>query len=232
MSLATNKTLAQKRDKVIHQADYDAKIVHFGYFLGLSVSNYRIRFTEAYARNSSNATSNGVVISALTSPTNTGLKMGGLMNVTLNPNFDLRIAPTVAIFNRKILVNEDSGILPSREQAWLEIPVFLRYKSMRRGNYRMNMFGGLNMGMETNAINLANKNATRSIPGLRRADFSVEYGVGAEFFRSFFKLAPELHISHGLRNMLRPGQSSTTVTPLSFIDRLNTHTVTFYLYFE
>jgi hypothetical protein len=54
-----------------------------------------------------------------------------------------------------------------------------------------------------------------------------------ELFRQFFKLAPEVHFSHGLRNMIdRADITSTDPTPLSVLGRLNTHTVTFYLFFE
>jgi hypothetical protein len=218
---------AQSRNNIIHQAEYDAKQVHFGYFMGVAMSNYRIRHNESF-----NSVANDT-IKSITSPIDYGLKMGGLMNFYVNDRFDVKFVPTVAIYSRKLTVNENPDIIPSREQAWFEIPVFLKYKSLRRGNTRMNMFVGLRQGFETNAINLARRGRINRVEGLRRGDFSVEYGAGMELFRQFFKLAPEVHFSHGLRNMIdRADITSTDPTPLSVLGRLNTHTVTFYLFFE
>lgn len=227
MPLLFSTVVFAQKNSTIHQPEYDAKQVHFGYFMGVTATNYRIRHGEEYL-DASNTT-----IHSITSPVDFGLKMGGLMNFYVNSHFDVRLIPTVAIYSRKLLVNDDPEAVPSREQAWFEIPFFLKYKSLRRGNMRMNVFLGLRQGFETNAINLANKKAIGRTPGLRRADLSVEYGAGMELFKSFFKLAPEVHFSHGIRNMLEPSNgTSTSTTPLSVLGRLNTHTVTFYLFFE
>ena len=221
------QTQAQSRNNIIHQAEYDAKQVHFGYFMGLAMSTYRVRHNETF-----NSVDNDT-ISSIIPPVNYGLKMGGLMNFYVNPHFDVRFAPTVAIFSRKLTVNDNPDIFPSREQAWFEVPLFLKYKSLRRGNMRMNMFVGMRKGFETNAINLVRKTKINRVEGLKRGDFSIEYGAGMELFKQFFKLAPEVHFSHGLRNMIdRADVPVSNLTPLSVLGRLNSHTVTFYLFFE
>jgi hypothetical protein len=212
---------------VIHQSDYDAKPVRFGYFIGIAMSNYRIKHSQLYL------TSSNTNVQSITSPIDYGIKMGGLMNFNKGDHFDIRLLPTVAIYSRKLWINQDPEIIPSREQAWFELPILFKYKSLRRQNMRMNMFVGLRPGFETNAINLAKKTSLTKNARLRTADFSFEYGAGLELFRQFFKLAPEVHFSHGLKNIIKPADgTSTSLSPIDLLDRLNTHTVTFYIMFE
>jgi hypothetical protein len=216
----------QALSRIIHQPEYDSKPVRFGYFVGLGASHYRVKHNDLYLSPANDT------IRSITSPLAYGLKLGGMMNFNLNERYDFRIVPTVAIYSRKIEVNENPDLIKSRDQAWFEIPLLLRYKSLRRGNYRMNMFVGLSPGFETNAVNLVNRKKLDRVEGLRRADLSIEYGAGAEFFRRFFKLAPEVRFSHGIRNMINKNPNATQLNAFSYLSRLNTNTVTFYLFFE
>jgi Outer membrane protein beta-barrel domain len=212
------------------QADYDAKTLRFGYFLGLTNTNFNVKFNN-YFVNKDNYYS-------ITSPSTFGLKMGGLANFRLNDYFDFRILPTVAIYGRRLEYKYFDTALPDtdpnkfkentelRETAWFEIPMMLKYKSERRGNVRMYVFGGLRYGVETNAVNRRRRQQFIT----KNSDFSVEYGTGIEFFREYFKFSPEIHFSHGLKNLVDPVSNKNT--PLQGVDRLTTHTITFYILFE
>lgn len=238
ISVLTQSVFAQQTRRHF-QADYDAKSLRFGYFLGLTNTNFNVKFNN-YFVNKDNYYS-------ITSPPVLGLKMGGLVNFQLNDYFDFRILPTVAIYSRKLeykyITKTDTDInLPEtaptkyvyelkekvevRESAWFEIPVMLKYKSERRGNVRMYVFGGIRYGVETNAVNRKKKQQFVT----KTSDFSIEYGTGIEFFREYFKFAPEIHFSHGLNNLVDPVNNKNT--PLQGVDRLSTHTVTLYILFE
>ncbi|WP_449240105.1 type IX secretion/gliding motility protein PorT/SprT [Emticicia fluvialis] len=214
-------------NKRIYQADYDAKTVKFGYFVGIPFTHLNMKFNN-YFMNSAN---NNYAVS---SPTTIGLKLGGVANIQLNDFFDFRILPTVALYNRKIDIRYiDPASTPpfeerkeSRESAWFELPLMVKYKSLRRGNVRMYVFGGVRYAIETNPIKRRNATQFNS----KASDFSLEYGTGLEIFREYFKFAPELHFSHGLANLVN--RSSAAGTTMEGIDRLTTHTVTLYFLFE
>ncbi len=214
-------------NKRIYQADYDTKTVKFGYFVGIPFTHLNVKFNN-YFMSSSNTNY------AVSSPTTIGLKLGGLANIQMSDYFDFRILPTVALYNRKLDVRYyDSGASPtlkerqeSRESAWFELPVMIKYKSERRGNVRMYIFGGVRYALETNPIK--RRNGTQF--NAKANDFSIEIGTGLEIFREYFKFAPELHFSHGLANLVN--RSSATGTTMQGIDRLTTHTVTLYFLFE
>lgn len=222
-------TLSAQQNKRLFQGDYDAKTLKFGYFIGIPYTNFNIKFNN-YFVNQDNYYS-------VTSPATMGLKMGGLANFRLNDYFDFRVLPTVAIYSRKLeyrfinttasnpdqLLGEKKEL---RETAWFELPLMLKYKSERRGNVRMYIFGGVRYAVETNAVNRRNRQQFTT----KNNDFSLEYGTGIEIFREYFKFSPELHFSHGLVNLVNPVTARGTA--IGGVDRLTTHTVTLYISFE
>jgi hypothetical protein len=215
--------LAQENIKF--QPEYDAKKIHFGYFLGLASTSYQVRFNSSFI----GPTNNGKVL-AITSPSTTGIKAGGIINVHLNDYFDFRFSPlSVAIYNRKIL-ESDSIVHKQEDKAWFEIPLLLKYKSERRKNTRMFLFGGLKYGFETNIINRRGGVSSRNILFTKTSDLTLDYGFGLELFREYFKVTPEIHFSHGLKNMKAPGVPASSY--MQYVERLRTHSVTFFLVFQ
>ncbi len=207
------------------QPDYDNKKIHFGYFLGVSNTNYIVKFNRSYL-----AAVNGQRVYAISSPPSIALKAGGLVNVYINDYFDFRFSPlSVAIYSRKLLEN-DSIAHNQEDKAWFEIPLQVKYKSERRHNSRMFVFGGIKYGFETNIVNKRDGVSKVNNFSTKTSDFSIEYGMGLELFREYFKVTPEIHFSHGVKNMVSPGSNRSSF--LSYIDRLKTHSVTFYLVFQ
>lgn len=216
--------------KVRYQDNYDAKNLHFGFLIGVGQTNYGIKTNRTFLQ-PVNTKLDGIV-----SPPSYFLRLGGLMNVKLNDHFDFRILPTVSIYSRSLILSDTlratTDLVSQRDKAWLELPIALKYKSERRGNIRMYMFGGFRYGKETNVINFISRVNTPNIIETKASDFSVEYGIGLEAFLRYFKLTPELHFSHGLANSLRPTVSNNTLNTNQLVERMNTHTVTLVFMFE
>ncbi len=208
------------QERIRYQPNYDNKRVHFGYFLGIVNTNYLIKYSDKHLDPNNK-------YFVITSPTTTGIKAGAVVNYYINDYFDLRFSPlTIAIYGRKLLVN-DSLKFDQVDKAWFEIPVYLKYKSERRMNSRMFIFAGLKYGFETNVVN--RKGASTSF-ATKSADISVDYGMGLELFREYFKITPEIHFSHGFRNMVNTGLPASNF--LNNVDRMRTHSVSFFIVFQ
>lgn len=234
LTALTNTTYGQS--KVRYQADYDHKDLHFGFLIGVGQTRFNVRTNRTFQQPVN------TTITAITSPPSSYLRLGGLMNVRLNDYFDFRVLPAVSIYSRNIMLtmsgNDSVGVaseevIQFRDKAWLEIPISIKYKSERRGNFRMYVFGGFRYGKETNAINFVSRSVPNTTLATKGSDFSIEYGVGLEAFLRYFKFTPELHFSHGLMNnaqatVFRPGE----VTANQLIQRMNTNTVTLMFMFE
>lgn len=199
--------------------NYDSQDVHFGFFFAPSSTRFNIKFNRDFLSKNT--------AYLINSPEDFSLKMGALTNFNLNDYFDFRVLPTITLYNRQIVFNVDNAeVKPYRsETTWFEMPVMLKYKSERRDNFRMYMFGGARVGFEGSS--------KRKLSGerlnVKKSDFSLEYGIGAERFFEFFKFSPELHFSHGLTNMYIP---ITNVPYGAGIDKFTSHSVTLYLLFE
>jgi hypothetical protein len=247
--LTNSNSFSQNRTR--YQSDYDAKTLKFGYVLGFPTTNYYIRYNknfidEYYPKTLPDGTVRSGSQEMISSPSKIGLRMGGIMNFRVDDYFDFRLTPSVCVYRYELIYQkpvspangqtQTSGYTTStgyRENAWFELPMAVKYKSERRGNFRMYLFAGTTLAFESNAINRTRRTGSATsfkITDLRTLDMTVNYGIGLEMFREYFKFAPELHFSHGMRNLVDAYRVQGT--QYAKIDKLATHSVSLNFLFE
>lgn len=203
-----------------HLEYYDDKPIHYGILFAVPFTRFNIKHSNDFVSRDT--------AFVIQSPTNAAFRMGFTINAFLNEHFDLRTTPSVSLYERHLKFSYPNGTdrTEKRESTWIEVPLLLKYKSVRRVNSRMYMVAGVTLGLETNVKR--NRGGGATALNTKSSDFSIDYGIGYEQFFEFFKFAPELRFSHGLTNMLVPGTNSVA----NGISRMRTHTVTLYLNFE
>jgi hypothetical protein len=230
-------TVAQAQVKTKHQPNYDAKPLRFGYYIGMGSTHYITKYKDSFfSPENENA---AVPIYGVTSPNATTIRAGAMINYYLNDYFDVRFSPLNLSIQKRNLTyiegvadNLDEGTPIKVEQvdkAWLEIPFHVKYKSERRFNSRMYVFGGARMAFETNTVGRRGSKRTSGRTSMRSADFLIEYGAGLEIFRPYFKVTPEIHFSHGLFDMIR---NNNTDHHLQHVKSLRTHMVSLLILFQ
>ncbi len=220
---------AQVRTK--HQPNYDAKPIRFGYYVGFANTHYNVKFRPSFLEAANTNNPDGVIY-AVSSPNTTAIRAGAMVNYYINDYFDFRFSPlNIAIYKRNITYVKDHVPLEDTQddKAWLEIPMHVKYKSERRNNTRMYIFGGARWGFETNVVKRKGANKVSGNESLRTSDLALEYGVGLEFFREYFKVTPELHFSHGLFNMMKKDNGKHH---LDHVKSLKTHSVSLIILFQ
>lgn len=202
-----------------HLEYYDDKPIHYGILFAVPMTRYNIRHSDSFA-----TTDSAYLIQ---SPLKGAFRMGFTINAYLNERFDIRTTPSVSLYEREVKYSYPNSPdkTDKRESTWLEIPLLVKYKSKRRVNTRMYMIAGVTMGIETNVKRSRGGAGSTGRLDTQTSDFTLDYGVGYERFFEFFKFAPELRFSHGLKNVFQGSANSG-------INRLTTHTVTLYLNFE
>jgi len=201
-----------------HLEFYDDKPTHFGFLFAIPVTRYKLRYNAAYNTDST---------VALYSPGKTAFRMGFTINQVLSRHFDIRTTPSISLYGKEIVYHYPSSEKRKiRESTWIEVPLLVKYKSLRRINTRMYLLAGGSIAIETNVKNKVRFGEEQL--NTRRADFTLDYGVGFERFFEFFKFTPELRFSHGLINLIQPQGAQTTPG----IGRITSHTLTLYLNFE
>lgn len=224
--------VAHGQVKPKYQLNYDAKPLRFGYYIGFGATHYDVKFKSSFLTDQSA----GGTVYALSSPTTTAIRAGAIVNVFVNDYIDVRFSPLNISVQKRNLVYQ-TGTPGSIQQvehtqadkAWLEFPFHVKYKSERRQNSRMYVFGGARWAFETNTIGKRGGNRSVINASLRTNDLMLEYGMGLEIFRAYFKVTPELHFSHGLFDMTR---KNNTLPFLNHVQHLKTHSVSLLIVFQ
>ena len=191
---------------------YDDKFMHYGFTLGVNASGYKAKVSSNYF--TKDTTLN-------VTPTYTpGFSLGFIVNFRLHDHFDLRVLPTVGFYSRSITYDfAHSSNTQTIESTFMEIPLLLKYKSMRRSNSRMYVIGGLKAGIEAGAKKKQRKESDLRTNGF---DLCLDLGVGMDIYCPLFKFSTELRFSHGLLNVLSndPNVYSSSLSRLSCLSLL------------
>jgi hypothetical protein len=211
-----------QRSLDINLPDYEKRRIQYGFFFGIHSSSFRLKYSEEFTSSSM------ANVHSIVPMNNGGLSIGFHGNVHLFQFLDFRVMPKFAYYEQSIVYNY-LGRQSHTEvvEAWhAELPLLFKYKSERRKNSRMYVLAGIAPSFEATGKQDVESSTPRLLTN--RYNVALEYGRGLDVFFPLFKFSPELRFSHGLVNMLssNPNEFSRG------IDRLTTHSVSFYILFE
>ena len=186
----TGTVSAQRR--AMNMADHDDKRYYFGLTFAANVSNYRITYENSFAE-----TDTFRRITPFWSP---GFNLGLMANLKLSSFIDLRFVPSLVFAEKKLKFNmfPDSTSTRAIESIYMHLPLQLKFKSDRIGNFRFyGILGGkFDYDMSSNARSRRSDEWLKVSP----MDVGYELGVGFEFFNPNFIFSPEIKLSQGLMN--------------------------------
>jgi hypothetical protein len=109
----------------------------------------------------------------------------------------------------------------------LGFPAHVKFLSDRIENFRVYMLGGFNFQYDLASNSSARK--AQNLVKLSPSDFSVEAGIGFQFYFPVFILSPELKFSEGIKNV---HDRDPNLQYSNVIDKLKTRMIVFSLIFE
>jgi len=206
----------------MHNPHYDDRKISYGFMIGLHTSAYQVNYSNQFV------TPKLDTVHSVVGSYSPGFSLGFLVNLSLNEFLDLRVLPKAGFYQHKLTYYYTNNTSTNQfvETTMVEIPLLLKYKSMRRGNVRMYMVGGVTPGIEASgkkAIQSSSDNLA-----INKLNLSLEGGMGFDFYFPLFKFSQEIRFSRGLVNMLAADPSAYRV-PLK---RLNTNTISVYFIFQ
>ncbi len=202
---------------------YDDRNWRYGFQLGVHQSRFQVRHDPYFAANGDSTTA----IYPTWSP---GFSVGLIVSKRLGDElWNLRFLPNVTFYERNILFiyrnNEENPVSSTFEATYVEFPLLVKYKSVRRTNHRMYLVGGLTAGFSVGARRQRlNELALQTT----KANLEISYGFGWDIYFDMFKFAPEIRISHGIPNLLIKNGNAFS----NNISRITTHRVSLFLNFE
>jgi hypothetical protein len=226
--LASQQAGAQLRDR-LNLPDHDNKLYYLG--IGLIYNNSRFQVSQHI-----NFLENDSVM--VVEPENTGgFGLAGMHTLRISPRFEIRAIFPQLLFSYKNLtyhishpdpLKDEQPIMTKRvESILLGLPVHLKFRSDRIGNFRVYMFGGGKIEYDLASNSTARK--AEDLVKLKKYDFGVEAGIGFNFYFPVFILSPELKISNGLSNT---HSRDVNLKYSRAIDGLNSRMILFSLIFE
>ncbi len=205
-----------------HNSSYDNQKITYGFSIGLHTSSYQVKYSNQFVSPKLDSLTQ---VQPVFSP---GFSLGFLVNYKIGEFFDFRVMPKAGFYAHKLYYYFTNSATQSQlvESTLVEFPVLLKYKSVRRGNVRMYMVGGFTAAVQASGKN-DQGNSTAGL-SIQKHNFSLDAGMGFDFYFPLFKLSQEIRFSRGISNML--GSESTPYSvPLS---RLNTNTISVYWIFQ
>lgn len=214
-----------KPKKEINLPNYDEKLIHYGFFLGLNYDRVSIRHSQTYLEDT--------IYKKITPLGEAGFALGFLMNIRLHDQLAFKIVPSVGFYTRNIryeftkedpLYTNPLQINQSTETSMIEMQFLMKYRSLRRKNTRAYVIAGIKPSIRAGGRR-GNSGEQRMNYG--RIDCSIEYGAGLEIYFPYFKWSPELRFSHGIVNV-NTGDGLYNRA----LESIFTHTVSLYFFFE
>lgn len=220
--IASTNLFAQ-RNVEMNNPNYDDRFLSYGFLIGLHTTTYQLKYSEAFTSPALDSTY------SISPSWSAGFSLGFIVNLRMSEFLDLRLLPKVSFYEHRLeYIQLDAPKIDELvETTVVELPLLLKYKSERRGNFRMYMVGGIKPGFEASGKNDVDEISKENLD-IRAFNLSLDAGFGIDMYYPLFKFSPEIRFSRGITNMLGNGDNSLSAG----IDRLNTNTVTLYLLFQ
>lgn len=194
--------MAQDRKRIWNIPKLDKKPYHFGFQVGLTNDGLNLKFNDKISETN--------ILTAETVKSS-GFNVGFIADLRLNKHFNLRFTPSLILVNRSIEyrtleTSNIPGLPPTSietltkldEAALGHIPLTLKFRAMRRGNFRPYIFSGSHITIDMSSDE---KVEEVEVLNLKPLDFGLHFGMGTDLYLEFFKLGIEAKYVYGLTNL-------------------------------
>ncbi|MDR1865511.1 MAG: PorT family protein [Bacteroidales bacterium] len=209
--------------KVLNYQQHDHRNIHFGFCLGLNAMDYTITPSTAHYSTDS--------LLANVSKLSTGFHIQVVSAARLTDMLELRFLPGIAFSSRLLHFYRNNRLYDDKQQlesSYIELPLLLKYKSVRVNNCRGFLVGGFNSRFD---LAKTYREDDGIYMDLNLNDICYELGGGFDFYFPYFKLSLEIRGSWGLFNVLKP-RSTPRPEFQNAIDKLRSSVYLFSIYIE
>lgn len=172
-------------------------------------------------------------LNSISASSSQGFGVGFLARLRITDNLEVRTTPSLAFADRSISYNykdASQNVVKTVNAALVDIPLSLKLKSDRIGDFRAYIVGGVKYSYSITAPvkDDPNQSPLDKLVANQRGYASYEAGVGCDIYFNYFKFSPELKVSNSFKSVLTPGDNPYS-KPL---DKLFLNTLVFSIYFE
>jgi len=211
---------SQRGDDLQNYRKRQHKNYYFGISFGLHKSNLKLMHSEDFLDQKS--------ISLIESYNSPGYDIKVIGNLKIGDYWDFRLLPGFSFGQMQMIYangNANKNKSLKVEYVYGELPFHIRYKSHPYKDMRVYVFGGFKYSFDISSKSRGideNLNITAS-------DYSLEGGIGMQFFFPYFILSPEIKLTRGISNILINNEKTSNA---GLLQKALSQVLTFSFHFE
>lgn len=184
---------------------FDSRTLHYGIQIGMTQSKFDLALNESLPMRDT--------MLGVTSYYTPGFHIAIIGDLRLNDYLNLRLLPGVSIISRNITYSWENGYLAAHrlaegerlaESVYGDLPLELKFRAQRYGNYRPYITGGICYGFDFASLRRNRNRNNESIVRLQASDLRYTMGMGFDVFLRYVKFAIELKMNFGIVDLEVP----------------------------
>src|SRR5690606_7348175 len=211
---------AQSGDGLHNYRNKQHKNYYFGISFGLHKSNLKVLHSDDFQTQKN--------ISLIESYSSPGYDIKVIGNLKIGDYWDFRLLPGFSFGQMQMMYQHQAIQTESPiklDYVYGELLVHVRYKSHHYKDMRVYVFGGFKYAFDISS----KSSAINSDFNVSASDYSLEGGVGMQFFFPYFILSPEIKLTKGISNILINNEKNSDA---GLLQKALSQMLTFSFHFE
>ena len=188
------------REKIENLPNFDKKILHYGYFVGLNDYDFKFEYSSNYY---TLLNLNDIEIEK-----SNGFNVGLIGDLRINDFFNLRFEPGLYANQRKLIYPDQDGLNSENDKireiksTYIHLPLLIKFSSLRINNFKPYVVGGVSSSLNLSSNEKNNDDNSNNVFRMKTNSLYYEVGFGIDFYLTYFKFSPSIRGIFSLKNEL------------------------------
>ena len=188
------------REKIENLPNFDKKILHYGYFVGLNDYDFKFEYSSNYY---TLLNLNDIEIEK-----SNGFNVGLIGDLRINDFFNLRFEPGLYANQRKLIYPDQDGLINENDKireiksTYIHLPLLIKFSSIRINNFKPYVVGGISSSLNLSSNEKNNDDNSNNIFRMKTNSLYYEVGFGIDFYLTYFKFSPSIRGIFSFKNEL------------------------------
>ena len=188
------------REKIENLPNFDKKILHYGYFVGLNDYDFKFEYSSNYY---TLLNLNDIEIEK-----SNGFNVGLIGDLRINDFFNLRFEPGLYANQRKLIYPDQDGLNSENDKireiksTYIHLPLLIKFSSLRINNFKPYVVGGISSSLNLSSNEKNNDDNSNNIFRMKTNSLYYEVGFGIDFYLTYFKFSPSIRGIFSFKNEL------------------------------
>lgn len=182
------------KNPIINMETFQKQRVHWGYYLGLNFYDFKFDYKENYSEE-------------IQVDNTTSFNVGLVGNLRLHEFIDLRLEPGLYYSQRNLNFpgfENPRDRLREVKSTYINIPLLLKFSSLRTGNIRPYLLGGASASLNLSSNYNAKDDNYEQRFRMNQWTYNYDIGFGIDIFLEYFIFSPSIRGSFSFNNELIP----------------------------